>query len=606
MSSRWDEYSKEELIEEIKKLKKQKRFGLVWEDKPEKVVKECETKLPVVKEVEEKAIENAPGEPTNIIIEGDNYHALSVLNYTHAGKVDVIYIDPPYNTGNKDFIYNDCYVDKEDTFRHSKWLSFMDKRLRLTRSLLTDDGVIFISIDDNEQADLKLLCDAVFGDQNFISDTFVLDNLKGKTNDNCVTSVGSRLIIYAKNKAALLSSGGFKQIENIFAEKIENKFRDEDELGPYNAITFKKTGQSKNREDRPLMFYPILEQNNTLYSITEEEYSALYNKETRVFDDALLADLRRKYSNYNFILPTDSNGKYLRWTSGYNTFCRRMNKDIFYDNNSIKQKVRPEANEMLQIYASGTPKSLMYKPAYSTGTGDLELVLAGSVFDFPKPVQLMKDIVSMLKDDVIVLDFFAGSGTTGQAVMELNKEDGGHRRFILVTNNEADGKADAGAEGIAEKVTYPRIKTVITGVRPDGSKYSDGVPANLRYLKTDFVEKGKTTDDTREALIAECSDMIRIRENAFEFVASTPEYKFYKNDKVFVPIIFDQFAIAETWEKVEELNKDKLPVHCYNFSYNRHANEEEIPENTELEWTACSIPETVLETYRKIFRKKEA
>ena len=190
--------------------------------------------------------------------------------------------------------------------------------------------------------------------------------------------------------------------------------------------------------------------------------------------------------------------------------------------------------------------------------------------------------------------------------MELNKEDGGHRQFILVTNNEANGQADAGAEGIAEKVTYPRIKTVITGIRPDGTKYSNGIPANLRYFKTDFVEKGKTTDDTREALITECCDMIRMRENAFEHVASAPEYRFYKNDKVFVPIIFDQFAIAETWELVEKLNTEKLPVHCYNFSYNRHANEEEITEETELTWTACSIPETVLEVYRKIFRKKEA
>ena len=133
MGRRLEEYTHEELIEYIKTLKKQKRFGLVWEDKPENVVRECETKLPIVKEVEGKTIENAPGEPTNIIIEGDNYHALSVLNYTHAGKIDVIYIDPPYNTGNKDFIYNDCYVDKEDTFRHSKWLSFMEKRLRLAK-----------------------------------------------------------------------------------------------------------------------------------------------------------------------------------------------------------------------------------------------------------------------------------------------------------------------------------------------------------------------------------------------------------------------------------------------------------------------------------------
>ena len=139
------------------------------------------------------------------------------------------------------------------------------------------------------------------------------------------------------------------------------------------------------------------------------------------------------------------------------------------------------------------------------------------MFSYPKPVSLIKTICKMASNkESIVLDFFAGSGTTGQAVMELNQEDGGHRRFILVTNNEANGQADAGAEGIAEKVTYPRIKTVITGIRPDGTKYSDGIPANLRYFKTDFVEKGKTTDDTREALITECCDMIRIRKNAFE------------------------------------------------------------------------------------------
>jgi len=137
------EYTREELLEYVQNLKQQKKFGLVWEDKPEKVVEECDKKLPVLEEIPEKAINDAPGEPTNIIIEGDNYHALSVLNYTHAGKIDVIYIDPPYNTGNKDFIYNDNYVDKEDTFRHSKWLSFMNRRLKLAKNLLSDDGVIF-------------------------------------------------------------------------------------------------------------------------------------------------------------------------------------------------------------------------------------------------------------------------------------------------------------------------------------------------------------------------------------------------------------------------------------------------------------------------------
>ena len=527
MAKGLDEYSREELIDEIKKLKKQKRFGLVWEDKPEKVVKECEEKLPVLKEVQEKAIGEVEGEPTNIIIEGDNYHALSILNYTHAGKIDVIYIDPPYNTGNKDFIYNDCYVDKEDTFRHSKWLSFMEKRLRLAKNLLADDGVIFISIDENEQPTLRLLCDEIFGNSGFVNN----------------------LVWYYKNSTMKSSTDKLaKTHENILVYRGKNfkpfPLRD----GEISRDLLNRFGKYAN------------EKNEILYKNVKHEESYL---------SRILPKFKKEFG--------------------------RM----------------PEDNDVLQRLEPNFVRDVIERPTIRSNNFYEQF---GIEFSNPKNPDLIKLLLRLSSNDsgktintnAIVLDFFAGSGTTGQAVMELNKEDGGHRQFILVTNNEANGKTDAGEEGIAEKVTYPRIKTVITGIRPDGSKYSDGLPANLRYFKTDFVEKGKTTDDTREALITECCDMIRIRENAFEHVANSSEYRFYKNDKVFVPIIFDQFAIAETWEKVEELNTEKLPVHCYNFSYNRHANEEEIPEDTDLEWTACSIPESVLEVYKRIFRKKEA
>jgi adenine-specific DNA-methyltransferase len=160
-----EDYTKEELIDIIKGLKRRKKFGLVWEDKPEEIVSLCEANLPVVEQIPKLAIEKLKDAPTSIIIEGDNYHSLSALNYTHSGKVDVIYIDPPYNTGNKDFLYNDHYVDSEDTFRHSKWLSFMSERLRLAKELLANDGVIFISIDDNEHSYLRVLCNQIFGEE---------------------------------------------------------------------------------------------------------------------------------------------------------------------------------------------------------------------------------------------------------------------------------------------------------------------------------------------------------------------------------------------------------------------------------------------------------
>ncbi len=576
MGRRLEEYTHEELIEYIKELKKQtrRRYGLVWEEKikPEKVVEECETKLPVVKEVEERALGGAEDEPTNIIIEGDNYHALSVLNYTHAGKIDVIYIDPPYNTGNKDFIYNDCYVDKEDTFRHSKWLSFMDKRLRLAKTLLSENGIILISIDDNEQAELKLLCESLFGAENFIGCA------PRKTRGSATTkgtaelqTLGDYLLIYAKHKSGLTLQ------KKIVGEK---KYPYSDDRGDYYTVPLQDNGPHGTREARPNLWYPI-------YVLDDGE---LTYKEPERFKEK--------------VLPQQHQNKEGRWMWSKKKFDTDKKDLLIKDGRAfIKHYYKEGEDQNIYQYE----KLWLDEFQNAKGTKVLNEVLGEKgLFNNPKPVELINYCIGLSRNkSAVVLDFFAGSGTTGQAVMELNKQDGGHRQFILVTNNEAKGKADAGAEGIAEKVTYPRIKTVITGIRPDGTKYSDGIPANLRYFKTDFVEKGKTTDDTREALITECSDMIRIRENAFEHVASAPEYRFYKNDKVFVPIIFDQFAIAETWEKVEEFNTDKLPVHCYNFSYNRHANEEEIPEDTRLEWTACSIPETVLEVYKKIFRKKE-
>lgn len=162
--------SPEDRSQLLQLVNEEKRYGLVWEDKPEEAEQIMKEKLPIIEEVEDKRILNDTFEekyPNHIIIEGDNLHALTTLCYTHEGKVDVIYIDPPYNTGNKDFKYNDNYVDKEDAYRHSKWLSFMHRRLKLAKRLLSDRGVIFISIDDNEQAQLKLLCDSVLGGGEF-------------------------------------------------------------------------------------------------------------------------------------------------------------------------------------------------------------------------------------------------------------------------------------------------------------------------------------------------------------------------------------------------------------------------------------------------------
>ena len=160
-------------------LRSHKKYGLVWEDRPEEAEQQLEEQLPVLSEVSGRAILNDADAPNHVLIEGDNLHALTALSYTHAGKIDVIYIDPPYNTGNKDFVYNDSFVDSEDAYRHSKWLSFMNKRLKIAKKLLSDRGVIFISIDDNEQAQLKMLCMEIFGRRNFLQQIIVESNPRG-------------------------------------------------------------------------------------------------------------------------------------------------------------------------------------------------------------------------------------------------------------------------------------------------------------------------------------------------------------------------------------------------------------------------------------------
>ena len=178
------------IISEIENALNEKKYGLVWEEHSEKVDEDLKTKIPLFTEVKDRRIEKDKEKPYNFLLEGDNLHSLKLLQKTHKGKIDVIYIDPPYNTGNKDFIYNDQYVDKTDGYSHSKWLSFMEKRLRIARELLTEEGVIFISIDDNEQAQLKLLCDEVFGGENFVNSISVK---MSESTGVKMTHVGKRL-----------------------------------------------------------------------------------------------------------------------------------------------------------------------------------------------------------------------------------------------------------------------------------------------------------------------------------------------------------------------------------------------------------------------------
>ena len=250
-------------------LRKQKKYGLVWEDKPEDVEERLREELPVLVEDSGKAIISEEADaPNHILIEGDNLEALTALAYTHEGRIDVIYIDPPYNTGNKDFVYNDEFVDKEDSYRHSKWLSFIAKRLRIAKRLLSDRGVIFISIDDNEQAQLKLLCDEVFGNDNKIGVLPTIMNLKGNQDEFGFAGCHEYTIVYSKKK----DSCNIGQLE-IDEEKLDDWLQDE--IGYYKkGATLKRTGTDAPREKRPCCYFHILvsKRNAHIRSIEKEEY----------------------------------------------------------------------------------------------------------------------------------------------------------------------------------------------------------------------------------------------------------------------------------------------------------------------------------------------
>jgi adenine-specific DNA-methyltransferase len=258
------------------------------------------------------------------------------------------------------------------------------------------------------------------------------------------------------------------------------------------------------------------------------------------------------------------------------------------------EKTIPNRKYKLKDFLTQTLSDLI---SYAgNGIDDLRSVSKNDLFDNPKPLFLMRKLLGAISNsDAIVLDFFAGSGTTGQAVLELNKEDGGHRQFILCTNN---GDKGPDSVKIAEDITYPRIKTVITGERQDGSKYSDGIPANLRYYKIDHIEKKQSIDANRLEIVRYLEDIIQVKENSYEQCEVDEDFALYKNSERFVGMVFDPFALEEAIGKIKEKNTENLPVKLYVFSYSRDAFEDNYETDFEIEFVA--MPEGLLKTYANI------
>jgi len=404
---------------------KDTQCGLYWKkpDKEEKVVTRCKTERPVLNEIKGKRLEKKDTGsdqtsliydhtkevklPTHVLIEGDNYHALTVLNFTHKEKIDIIYIDPPYNTGNNGFIYSDRRIDKENLWRHSCWLSFMHKRLFLARQLLKETGVMFISIDDNEMAQLKLLCDEIFGEDNV------------------------EIMIWKKSEGKLKVVKRFRREHEYIIVAYKNKHST-----MFNKL-YKEVKGTGNISNTP-------EKSNK----KSKNYYEITSPTGKVFE-------RQWYISKEEFLELEKEGS-ISWGNNGDSVPRIQLSDNHVWPESIIQCGSVTEAERLMEEIFGTKK----------------------FFSNPKPVSLLKHLLKIASSEKsIILDFFAGSGTTGHAVLELNEEDGGNRQFILCTDNE---------NKICTEICYPRIYKVMKGyVTPDGKKI-EGLEGSLKYYKTAF------------------------------------------------------------------------------------------------------------------------
>ena len=548
-----------------------KKYGLVWEDKPEEVEEQLRDNLPVLREVKDKAILNGDENPNHILIEGDNLHALTALTFTHEGRIDVIYIDPPYNTGNKDFKYHDAFkdeaefVDKEHKFRHSTWLSFMYKRLKIAKNLLSDKGAIFISIDDNEQAQLKILCDEVFGENNFIGNVI---RATGTTTGQDTGGLGKAfdyILVYSKIAGFVI--GGIPLEEHDL-----KRYNLTDKKGNFSILQLRRTGGEDRREDRPTMYFPII----------APDGSEIY--------------------------PIGPSGYESRWRVGPDRVKKMLKEDLLYfknENNSWKVYYK--------YYAENRTKrpSNLWNDLDGNKKAQIEIkdVFIDKVFDTPKPIQLLNRIIQLTTnntDNFTVLDFFAGSGTTLHATMLLNAEDGGNRQCILVTNNE---------NNICEEVTYERNKRIINGYTNAKGEVVEGLSGNnLRYYKSEFVGR-ETSVKNKKEITRLATELLCIKENIYteqkaigNYQLNTTYVRCFQQGDLYLLVIYDEEVIEQVVEvilNVVEQSKDAKPqFKVYVFSNGQYPYTEEFEDVLEYV-TLCALPDAIYKAYQNVLPKRQ-
>ena len=546
-------------VEKLKKenldLKKKKKFGLVWEEREkEKNIDDGEYYPYLVKKGNAFGFDNNETNK-NILIEGDNYHALKILQYTHKEKIDVIYIDPPYNTGKKkEFKYGDSWIDKNSGYKHSYWLSFMNKRLEIGKNLLSKDGLIFISIDENEYARLKLLCDDIFTSSNFIG-SFVKKISGGKNDSKTIKVNHEYLLCYKRTEKATIH--------------LNIEYTKKDEIR-----SLQKDGDNEERFNRENLWYPIYANINT------KEISLEFKKD--------MIEI--------FPIKNDGLERYWRWE--YDTAVKRINElrltKTKFDDGKIKYDIGV-------FTPKGTRKELPWNSFisdFSAGGGtQLKEVLGKKIAGmYPKNLDYIKWICNLsVKKNPIILDFFAGSGTTGQALEELKKDISSHienPKYILITNNE---------NNICEEVCYQRIKKA-------NEKYNYN--SNLEYLKTELLkyDSQKHSDlDIKEFMVDKLIEIIKVREACFKLDEINKFLLKFAHINKSVYVLQDIYKMKKNdYDEVVSILKDdeKDKINIYILSMSNHEHYINKISKAHKNITFEPLPESFLKMLRKIERKR--
>jgi len=587
-----------------------KKYGLVWEDKPEDAEEQLRNNLPVLREVVKKRIlakdlpkpENTdktlfdgqmagelPAPPNHILIEGDNLHALTALTFTHENKIDAIYLDPPYNTGAKDWRYNNDFVVKEDGFRHSKWVSMMYKRLLIAKRLLKYDGIICITIDDYEMPRLFMIMEEIFGEENHLGTIVVRNNPSGRSTLKGVSITHEYGLFFGNSE---LSQVG--RLDRT--EKQINRYDLADKISAFEWVNFRKHGGIK--DEAPSMFYPIYVTDDSL-RIPEIEWDS-DKKEWIILEDPR--------ENEKIVYPIDDQGRERRWKWGIDRV----------KNNPNELCVRNDRKNELGVYMKARminegilPLTWWDKKEYSAtayGTNLIKEIFGElQVFAYPKSIHAVKDSLKVLsnKKDAIILDVFAGSGTTLHATIQLNDEDGGQRQCILVTNNE---------NNICEEVTYERNKKIIQGYsNTKGEKILGLTNNNLRYYKSEFVPRDPSLKNKR-LLTKLAAELLSIKENCYNDCTSEiiPEkqtwVKFFSDDAShYLCTIYDDDKIEQSVELIQkllELKRPQEPIKVYVFSNGQYPYTEEF-EEVLPNITLCALPDAIYKAYQHVLPAKK-